>query len=134
MDKQELVTEAVKARAHAYAPYSSFAVGAALLGQSGRVYHGCNVENASYGATICAERVALTKAVSEGETEFQALAVVCDTAEPVPPCGICRQVLAEFTPHMEITMATLTGTSETTRLDALYPNAFGEANLGGRGN
>ena len=134
MDRRELVTEAAKARSRAYAPYSSFAVGAALLGKSGRVYHGCNVENASYGATICAERVALTKAVSEGETEFQAIAVVCDTAEPVPPCGICRQVLAEFSPRMEVIMATLRGECETPRLDVLYPNAFGTANMGGGDN
>lgn len=132
MDTHDLVAEAIKARTQAYAPYSAFAVGAALLGRSGRVYHGCNVENASYGATICAERVALTKAVSQGERDFKAIAIVCDSAQPASPCGICRQVLAEFAPDLVITMATLQGKSETIGLDVLYPHAFGISTLGGK--
>ena len=92
------------------------------------------MENASYGATVCAERVALTKAISQGERDFEAIAIVCDSAEPASPCGICRQVLAEFAPQLEVTMATLQGKSETIRLDVLYPCAFGISTLGGKGN
>ena len=94
MTDQELISQAAQAREHAYAPYSRYAVGAALLTRSGRVYTGCNVENASYSLTLCAERVALFKAVSEGEREFQAIAIV--TSNGGSPCGACRQVLAEF--------------------------------------
>lgn len=102
MDYQTLLAKAEEARANAYCPYSHFAVGAALLAQNGRIYTGCNVENASYGATLCAERVAIAKAVSEGTHAFFALAVVGAEAgaagDYCPPCGICRQVLAEFCP------------------------------------
>lgn len=91
-----LIEHAVKALEHAYAPYSNFKVGAALLGSSGKVYLGCNIENAAYSPTNCAERTAVFKAVSEGETSFKALAVVADTTAVITPCGVCRQVLAEF--------------------------------------
>ena len=96
MDWQILVDEAWKARAQAYAPYSKFQVGAALLSEDGRVFHGCNVENLSYGLTNCAERVAIGAAVAAGIRRFMAVAVVADTAVPISPCGACRQVLAEF--------------------------------------
>lgn len=128
MDKvNELLGEATKAREQAYVPYSHFAVGAALLGESGRVYRGCNVENASFGATICAERVAATHAVSQGERRFTAIAVVADAPEPAPPCGICRQVLSEFGPDMRVILGNLTGKVVITTLGQLYPGGFGRS-------
>ncbi len=96
MEWLHLIDEAWNARANAYAPYSSFQVGAALLSADGRVFHGCNVENLSYGLTNCAERVAIGSAVAAGITRFLAVAVVADTEVPISPCGACRQVLAEF--------------------------------------
>lgn len=93
-EKQTLLKAAEKARENAYAPYSHFRVGAALLGESGKIYPGCNVENASYGLTLCAERNALTRAIADGEQQFRGIAIVA--AEWAPPCGACRQVLAEF--------------------------------------
>lgn len=106
---RELVEEARKAMGRAYAPYSGFKVGASILTREGRVYTGCNIENASYGASICAERVALFKAISEGEKDFVALAVVSDgrpAGNPVAtPCGICRQVIMEFAPDVDIIMS-----------------------------
>lgn len=96
MNRQELITEALKARDMAYAPYSKFQVGAALLTKDGKVYRGCNIENAAYSMCNCAERTALFKAVSEGDTEFQMLAVAADTPGPVSPCGACRQVISEL--------------------------------------
>ncbi len=100
VDRPDLIRQATEARHQAYAPYSDFQVGAALLGASGRVYTGCNIENVSFGLTVCAERVALFKAVSEGEHHFRALAVVTSTG--VTPCGACRQVLSEFAPDLEV--------------------------------
>lgn len=96
MDDEVLVAKAWHARERAYAPYSQFAVGAALLSADGRVFTGCNVENLSYGLTICAERVALTSAIAAGAREFSSIAVVADTKVPISPCGACRQVMAEF--------------------------------------
>jgi len=120
---EELIARAAKARKRAYAPYSHFAVGAALMTASGLVYTGCNVENASYGLTICAERVAVFKAVSDGETGLLALAVVTETM--ATPCGACRQVLAEFgTEDMLIIVANTLGESETYRLGDLLPASF----------
>ena len=98
MNTEALIKEAEKARDKAYVPYSKFPVGAALLTTSGKVYHGCNIENAAYGVANCAERTALFKAISEGDKEFAALAVTADTIRPVPPCGACRQVIAELCP------------------------------------
>jgi cytidine deaminase len=103
IDRRDLIRQASEARRQAYAPYSDFAVGAALLGESGRVYAGCNIENVSFGLTVCAERVALFKAVSEGERRFRAIAVVTSTG--VTPCGACRQVLSEFAPDLEVIVA-----------------------------
>lgn len=118
----DLVRQAVEARRRAYVPYSSFAVGAALLTRSGKLYTGCNVENASYGLTVCAERVAIWKAVSEGETEFTALAVATNIGGS--PCGACRQVMAEFTPDMAVLIADLSGHVTATSVAELLPLAF----------
>ncbi|OGQ05970.1 MAG: cytidine deaminase [Deltaproteobacteria bacterium RIFCSPLOWO2_01_44_7] len=119
-----LIQKALEARKNAYSPYSKFAVGAALEAQDGTVFTGCNVENASYGLTICAERVALAKAISQGVTKFKRLAVVADYPEPVPPCGMCRQALFEFAPELELILANTKGESEKTILSKLLPNAF----------
>jgi cytidine deaminase len=123
---EKLVTAAFTARQKSYAPYSGFQVGAALLGQNGLIYSGCNVENASYGATICAEQTALVKAVSEGTRSFSAIAVAAETADGrVPtPCGLCRQILAEFNPEMMVVMVSTSGRQETTTLDRLLPAHF----------
>jgi len=121
---QELIEIAAKAREKAYVPYSRFKVGAALLSTDGRVFTGANVENASYGLTICAERTAVVKAVSEGAVQFQALAVVTDLAEPASPCGACRQVLSEFAPDLKIIMANTQGRAMEATLAELLPLAF----------
>src|SRR5438067_8304073 len=100
MSLEELIKLAKKARAMAYAPYSKFAVGAAVLTQSGQVFSGCNIENISFGLTICAERAAVCAAVASGFRDFSQIVIVADTKEPISPCGACRQVLAEFSPGM----------------------------------
>ncbi|MGE5586782.1 MAG: cytidine deaminase [Clostridia bacterium] len=124
MNHAQLIELAKGAREQAYAPYSRFQVGAALLGRSGRVYTGCNVENASYPAGICAERCAVAKAVSEGEREFSAIAVVGDTEAPCAPCGMCRQVLAEFGTDIKVVMANLKGDVKVLAVADLLPGAF----------
>ncbi|MGE5574086.1 MAG: cytidine deaminase [Bacteroidota bacterium] len=129
MEHARLIELAREARERAYAPYSGFAVGAALLGRSGRVYTGCNVENASYPAGICAERCAVAKAVSEGEREFSAIAVVGDTDGPCAPCGICRQVLAEFGPDIQVIMTNLKGSTKVVAAADLLPGAFTGADV-----
>jgi cytidine deaminase len=119
-----LIDSASRAREHAYAPYSGFRVGAALLGVSGRVYLGCNIENVSFGGTICAERAAVCAAVTAGEREFRAIAIKV-SGSPVTPCGICRQVLAEFTKSGELTVICASdGGYKTTTLASLLPDAF----------
>lgn len=126
---QRLLETAKAYRDRAYAPYSGFAVGAALLGASGKVYGGCNVENASYPATRCAEQTAVQKAVSEGERQFAAIAVIADGEDVPAPCGVCRQVLSEFGSSVWVIMGNLRGKVETARLDALLPRAFTRDNL-----
>jgi cytidine deaminase len=123
-ERERLLDAARHARASAYAPYSGFQVGAAVLTENGSVYSGCNVENSSYGLTICAERVALFKAVSEGSTHLEAVALITDTEEPVMPCGACRQVLAEFNPDLTVFSGTEKGKSVSRRLSELLPEAF----------
>ncbi len=122
MDYQDLIAKAMEAREKAHAPYSHFAVGAALLARSGRIYTGCNVENASYGLSVCAERVAVFKAVSEGERDFEAIAVV--TENGVTPCGACRQVLMEFGEDIQVIVADGTGGYRVFGLQELLPEAF----------
>ena len=122
MNDMELIDEARRARARAYAPYSSFSVGAALLATDGRTFAGCNVENVSFGLTMCAERVAIGTAIQAGSTTFEALAVVSDSQEPVVPCGACRQVLAEFSPAIRVISATLNGIVSESSLAALLPS------------
>ncbi|HWR06137.1 cytidine deaminase [Sporomusa sp.] len=127
----ELVNAAVKAREQAYAPYSRFKVGAAVLGKSGRIYTGCNIENASYGLSNCAERTAVFKAVSEGEVALTAIAVVADTPEPVSPCGACRQVLAEFNIE-QIILVNMKGQRQTYTIEELLPFSFTKGDFLGK--
>jgi len=127
-DHRALIRRAIEARERAYAPYSGYAVGAALLGKSGRVYTGCNVENAVYPLGICAERVAVFKAVSEGELEFVAIAVATDNGGS--PCGSCRQVLREFGVDIVVLIADTAGAFRETTIEALLPDSFGAADLG----
>jgi len=127
MKDQELIALAAEARLNAYAPYSHYLVGAALLAASGKVYTGVNVENSSYGLAICAERTAAVKAVSEGEREFVAIAVVTENGGT--PCGACRQVLNEFGPDMRVLIADVDGNCQAYRLAELLPASFGPAQL-----
>ena len=127
---KKLIAEAKRVREFAYCPYSHFAVGAAVLGASGEIYGGCNVENASFSVTNCAERTAIFKAISAGEEDVLAIAVVAEGATPVTPCGACRQVIAEFKiPH--ILMANLEGDVREMTLDTLLPGAFSAEDLNG---
>ncbi|OYD07674.1 cytidine deaminase [Paludifilum halophilum] len=133
MDSHALMKEAVEARKHAYVPYSQFGVGAVLLTADGTIYKGCNIENASYGLTNCAERTALFKAVSEGEKQFVAMAVSADTREPVSPCGACRQVLVELCPpDMKVILGNLSGEFSETTVRDLLPFAFHKEDLNER--
>ena len=120
----ELVAAARAVRTRSYSPYSHFAVGAALLGVSGRIHAGTNVENASFGLSICAERAALCRAIADGEREFTAIAVVTAEGRPTPPCGACRQALQEFAPGLTILLAGAGGLVEEWTLSDLLPRAF----------
>ncbi|WP_438825318.1 cytidine deaminase [Bacillus sp. JJ1609] len=125
MDKNMLVEKAIEARSKAYVPYSKFQVGAAIITNNDQVYLGCNIENASYGLTNCAERTAIFKAVSEGDTEIKAIAVVGDTEGPISPCGACRQVIAEFaTEDTKIYLANLNGDVQETTISEILPGYF----------
>jgi len=123
-DSDPLVAAARDARERAIATYSGFRVGAALETADGTIVTGCNIENASYGLTICAERVAMFKALSEGHRAFVRIVVVADTAEPTPPCGACRQILWEFGPDLEVILANLTEVTGRHRMADLLPHAF----------
>ncbi|KIL34662.1 cytidine deaminase [Cohnella kolymensis] len=129
---EQLLEAAKKARTSAYVPYSSFAVGAVALDSEGHLHHGCNVENAAYGPTNCAERTALFRAVADGKRPgaFQVVAVIGDTPEPITPCGVCRQVLAELcAPEMPVVLGNMKGTYRITTVEELLPGAFTSRDL-----
>lgn len=126
---REIVQHARAAKKHAYAPYSKFRVGAALLATDGRIYTGCNVENSSFGLTMCAERTAIFKAISEGERNFTAIAVVSDDPEYTPPCGACRQVLMDLAGNIDFIMVNGKGKTKIIKMKELLPFAFGKKNL-----
>src|SRR5574341_1104907 len=119
-----LIAAAKQARENAHAPYSNFRVGAALRASSGRIYTGCNVENSTYGLTVCAERVAIFKAISDGERGFDAIAVVTQTDVLTPPCGACRQIIWEFCGDIPVVLANLQGKAEVHKMSALFPRPF----------
>jgi len=119
-----LTAAALAARENAHAPYSKFCVGAALEDSAGRIHTGCNVENATYGLTLCAERVAVFKAISEGVRKFQRIAIAADADTLTPPCGACRQILWEFCGDIEVILVNPRGASETLQLKSLFPRAF----------
>jgi cytidine deaminase len=119
-----LVAAALAARLHAHAPFSHFQVGAALEDSEGRIHTGCNVENATYGLTVCAERVAVWKAISEGARKFRRIAIAADTDTLTPPCGACRQILWEFCGDIEVILANPRGATETLQLKDLFPRPF----------
>ena len=120
----ELIKAALAVRDRAHAPFSGFKVGAAIEDETGRIFTGCNVENATYGLTVCAERVAVFKAISEGAARLKRIAVVADTNDPTPPCGACRQILWEFCGDAELLMANLAGKQETTSIKQIFPRPF----------
>lgn len=119
-----LINAALAARANAFAPYSKFQVGAAIEDSGGRIHTGCNIENATYGLTVCAERVAVCKAISEGARKFRRVVIAADTDVLTPPCGACRQILWEFCGDVDIILVNLRGKTETYRLKELFPKPF----------
>ncbi len=119
-----LAAAALQAREHAHAPFSNFQVGAALEDSAGRIHTGCNIENATYGLTMCAERVAVFKAISEGVRDFRRIAVAADSENLTPPCGACRQILWEFCGDIEVILVNPRGASESLQLKDLFPRAF----------
>ena len=131
LEIQNLMERAIKARENSYSPYSHFAVGAALLCEDSTIYEGCNIENASYGLTNCAERTAIFKAVSDGHVTFKALAVVADTEGPCAPCGACRQVMSEFKIPL-IIMGNLMGNIKIVTMEELLPFSFSEWDVIGK--
>jgi cytidine deaminase len=123
-NEQEVIDAALAAREQSVAPFSNFLVGAAVRTDTGKVFTGCNIESASYGLTVCAERVAIWKALSEGERNFTNLAVAADTMRLTPPCGTCRQIIWEFAKHADIVMVNLHGEREAIHIENLLPRAF----------
>jgi cytidine deaminase len=121
---RELLEAAQRARESAYAPYSRFKVGAAVWTESGQIFTGCNIENASYGLSICAERVAIFTAIAAGETKIVAIAIVTDAPAPSTPCGACRQVLAEFAPDSAVITGNLAGSAIVENIRDLFPRPF----------
>jgi cytidine deaminase len=130
MNPEELIGRAKEARENACADYSHYKVGAALLTSDGKVYMGCNIENSTYGLTVCAERVALWKALSEGERKFSQIAVVTASDPPASPCGACRQLLWEFCGDIEVVLANLQGFRKTLHLSEIFPRPFDSHALG----
>ncbi len=128
-EQNELIAQAMNARKNARAKYSDFAVGAAILTKDGKIFTGCNVESSSYGLSICAERVALTKALSEGADSFSAIAIVADTVQPVSPCGACRQLLQDYAPNAVVIMSNLHNERTISSIKELFPSAFDESYL-----
>ena len=124
-----LIAAAGKVRENAHAKFSNFKVGAAVRTPSGKVFTGCNIENATYGLTLCAERVAIFKAISEGERHFDAIAVVTDTGALTPPCGACRQIIWEFCGDVPVILGNLQGKAEALRMSQLFPKPFDSSNL-----
>jgi cytidine deaminase len=129
MNPEDLIARAVEVRENACAAYSNFKVGAALLASSGKVYTGCNVENSTYGLTVCAERVALWKALSEGERHFTQIAVVTSSEPPASPCGACRQLLWEYCGDIKVILANLQGFRKTLDLAEIFPHPFDQRSL-----
>jgi cytidine deaminase len=124
MDKQAVIAAALAARDRSVAPFSNFLVGAAIQTEAGAIFTGCNIESASYGLTVCAERVAIWKAVSEGERKFTHLVITADTESLTPPCGTCRQIIWEFAKHAEITLVNRRGDQQVVQIRELLPLAF----------
>jgi len=124
IELNELVAKAVAAQKESFSPYSNFRVGAALQAEDGQIYTGCNIECSSYGLTICAERVALYKAISEGNRSFRRIVVITDSEDFCPPCGACRQVLWDFAKSLEIILVNKSGKQKTHKIGDLYPEAF----------
>ena len=131
-ERTVLTERAMAAMERAYAPYSGFRVGAALLASDGSITEGCNVENASYPAGICAERGALSAAIARGVRDFTAIVIATEADRPTPPCGICRQVMMEFAPHLEVVSVTRGGADARWMMSDLLPEAFTPASLGRR--
>lgn len=130
MNQEQLVQEAKSMLSQAYVPYSKFPVGAALLTKEGKVYKGCNIENAAYPVSCCAERTAIFKAVSEGERDFEAIAVIANTSRPVPPCGSCRQVMSEFfDPEMTVYISNQNQEIKEVKVKDLLPFSFNQEDL-----
>jgi cytidine deaminase len=129
MNYRTLVSRAKAAKRHSHSPYSRFRVGAAVLAASGKIYSGCNIENSSYGLTVCAERTALFKAVSEGESSFVALAIASDERTATPPCGACRQVIMDLAGDIDVVLSARDGTSTVLKSTELLPHPFGGKNL-----
>jgi cytidine deaminase len=124
VEQEEIIKAALAARERSVAPFSNFLVGAAVRTDTGKIFTGCNIESASYGLTVCAERVAIWKALSEGEKNFTNLAVAADTQTLTPPCGTCRQIIWEFAKHADIVMVNLHGEREGVHIENLLPRAF----------
>lgn len=129
MSNEDLYKTAVEARQNSYSPYSKFRVGAALLTTSGKVFTGCNIENSSFSLTICAERTALFKAISEGEKKFSKLLIVSDAEEFISPCGACRQVISDLAGDVEVILTNANGEMQSKKVNDLLPFAFGESSL-----
>ena len=129
MDYKKLLQNALQAKKRAYAPYSNFRVGSAVLTKTGKIFSGCNIETSSYSLTICAERTALFKAISEGEKSFQAIAIVSDEKGFTTPCGACRQVILDLAGDIDIILMSKTGKTKIYKSSAMLPHAFGPKNL-----